>query len=144
MDYAMIVFWSIVLVATLVVELATSQMVSIWFSCASVIPIVLACFDAPEWVQICAFVAMSVLLLILTRPFVKKVKKQPERTNIDMIIGTDAIVTETIHNELSKGRVMVSGVSWKALSRDGSVIEKGQTVKIMAIDSAKLIVSKIN
>ena len=139
MDYAMIVFWSIVLVATLVVELATSQMVSIWFSCASVIPIVLACFDAPEWVQICAFVAMSVLLLILTRPFVKKVKKQPERTNIDMIIGTD-----TIHNELSEGRVMVSGVSWKALSQDGSVVEKGQTVKIMAIDSAKLIVSKIN
>ena len=39
---------------------------------------------------------------------------------------------------------MVSGVSWKALSQDGSVIEKGQTVKIMAIDSAKLIVSKIN
>ncbi len=142
MDYAMLIIWGAVMVVTIVAEIATTQMISIWFSCASLVSLVLACFNAPRWAQFCVFVAMTALLLILTRPVVKKLKKQYVRTNADMNIGKTAIVTETIHNELSQGRATIGGVSWKAVSADGNVIEKDETVTIQEIDGAKLIVSR--
>ncbi len=142
MDYAMLIVWGTVMVVTIVAEIATTQMISIWFSCASLVSLVLACFNAPRWAQFCVFVAMTALLLILTRPIVKKLKKQYVRTNADMNIGKTAIVTETIHNELSQGRATIGGVSWKAVSADGNVIEKDETVTIQDIEGAKLIVSR--
>ena len=142
MDYAMLIVWGTVMVVTIVAEIATTQMISIWFSCASLVSLVLACFNAPRWAQFCVFVAMTALLLILTRPIVKKLKKQYVRTNADMNIGKTAIVTETIHNELSQGRATIGGVSWKAVSADGNVIEKDETVTIQVIEGAKLIVSR--
>ena len=142
MDYAMLIVWGTVMVVTIVAEIATTQMISIWFSCASLVSLVLACFNAPRWAQFCVFVAMTALLLILTRPIVKKLTKQYVRTNADMNIGKTAIVTETIHNELSQGRATIGGVSWKAVSADGNVIEKDETVTIQDIEGAKLIVSR--
>lgn len=142
MDYAMLIIWGAVMVVTIIAEVATTQMISIWFSCASLVSLILACFNAPRWAQFCVFVAMTALLLILTRPVVKKLKKQYVRTNADMNIGKTAIVTETIHNELSQGRATIGGVSWKAVSADGNVIEKDETVTIQDIDGAKLIVSR--
>lgn len=142
MDYAMLIVWGAVMVVTIIAEVATTQMISIWFSCASLVSLVLACFNAPRWAQFCVFVAMTALLLILTRPIVKKLKKQYVRTNADMNIGKTAIVTETIHNELSQGRATIGGVSWKAVSADGNVIEKDKTVTIQDIEGAKLIVSR--
>ena len=136
MDYAMLIVWGTVMVVTIVAEIATTQMISIWFSCASLVSLVLACFNAPRWAQFCVFVAMTALLLILTRPIVKKLKKQYVRTNADMNIGKTAIVTETIHNELSQGRATI------AVSADGNVIEKDETVTIQDIEGAKLIVSR--
>lgn len=138
----MLIVWGTVMVVTIVAEIATTQMISIWFSCASLVSLVLACFNAPRWAQFCVFVAMTALLLILTRPIVKKLKKQYVRTNADMNIGKTAIVTETIHNELSQGRATIGGVSWKAVSADGNVIEKDETVTIQDIEGAKLIVSR--
>ena len=142
MDYAMLIVWGAVMVVTIIAEVATTQMISIWFSCASLVSLVLACFNAPRWAQFCVFVAMTALLLILTRPIVKKLKKQYVRTNADMNIGKTAIVTETIHNELSQGRATIGGVSWKAVSADGNVIEKDETVTIQDIEGEKLIVSR--
>lgn len=138
----MLIVWGAVMVVTIIAEVATTQMISIWFSCASLVSLVLACFNAPRWAQFCVFVAMTALLLILTRPIVKKLKKQYVRTNADMNIDKTAIVTETIHNELSQGRATIGGVSWKAVSADGNVIEKDETVTIQDIEGAKLIVSR--
>lgn len=142
MDYAMLIIWGAIMVVTIIAEIVTTQMISIWFSCASLVSLILACFNAPRWAQFCVFVAMTALLLILTRPIVKKLKKQYVRTNADMNIGKTAIVTETIHNELSQGRATIGGVSWKAVSADGNVIEKDETVTIQDIEGAKLIVSR--
>lgn len=130
------------MIVTIIAEVATTQMISIWFSCASLVSLVLSCFNAPRWAQLCVFVAMTALMLILTRPVVKKLKKQYVRTNADMNIGKTAIVTETIHNELSQGRATIGGVSWKAVSADGNVIEKDETVTIHDIEGTKLIVSR--
>lgn len=142
LDTPMVLIWGIVLVGTLILEIMTVQMVSIWFSCSSLCSLILACIGAPRWAQTLVFAAMTAFLLIMTRPVVKKLKKTPSRTNADLNIGKSAVITQAVHNELSEGRAVIGGVSWIAVSADGSPIESGEVVKVMDIDGAKLIVSK--
>lgn len=143
MDIGMIVIWGILLIGTVMLELLTEQFVSIWFSCSSLISLLLATLGAPKWAQLSVFIAVSIILLIATRPLVNKLKKAPERTNFDMNIGRTALITDPIHSADSNGRAIIDGVSWIAVSADGSSIEKGETVKIIDISGAKLIVSKL-
>lgn len=143
MDIGMIVIWGVILIGTVILEILTEQFVCIWFSCSSLISLFLATLGAPKWAQLSVFIAVSIILLIATRPLVNKLKKAPERTNFDMNIGRTALITETIHNANSNGRATIDGVSWIAVSADGSPIEKGETVKIVDISGARLIVSKL-
>lgn len=142
MDAFMIVLWGVIIIAGIIVELMTVQFVSIWFSLASVVSLVLAGIGAPLWAQLSVFIAVTALLLILTRPLVIRLRGGLVRTNADLNIGKTAIVTEDIDNERSKGRATVGGVSWMAISEDGSTILTGESVIIKDIAGAKLIVAK--
>ena len=142
MDILMIFAWGIVLIAGVVIEVITVQFVSIWFAAASLFSIVLAGFGAPRWAQAAVFVAVTAILLILTRPLVNKLRGRFVRTNVDMNIGKTAVITEAVRNEISAGRATIGGVSWMAVSEDGSQIEPGEVVVIKDIDGAKLIVAR--
>ena len=142
MDLFMVLAWGVVLIAGVVIEIITVQFVSIWFSCASLVSLILAGIGAPRWAQLLVFAAVTAILLLLTRPIVLRFRSGYVRTNVDMNIGKTAVVTEEIKNELSKGRATVGGVSWKAVSQDGAPITEGEVVVIKDIDGAKLIVSK--
>ncbi len=142
MNVYMAAAWCFVLIAAVITELMTVQFVSIWFACAAFVSLLLAGFGAPLWAQLSAFCAVSVLLLIVTRPIVRKIRGGYVRTNADLNIGKTAVITERVDNSLSKGRAKVGGVSWIAVSEDGSNIEEGEVVVIKDIDGAKLIVSR--
>ena len=143
MDVLMIAAWAFVLAAGIVIEVITVQFVSIWFALASVVSILLAALGAPRWAQFAVFAAVTAILLLLTRPFVKRLRGNFVRTNADMNIGMTARVTEAVCNEKSEGRATIGGVSWKAVSADGSPIPDGTVVVIKDIDGAKLIVSPL-
>lgn len=143
MGVVMPVFWGILVFLTLILEIMTVQFVSIWFCVASLITLIISALGAPIWSQLLVFLCMTALLLILTRPIVRKLRGGIVRTNADMNVGMTAVVTESIENDRSMGRATVGGVSWKAVSEDGSKIEAGDVVTIKEIDGAKLIVAKI-
>ena len=142
MDLFMVLAWGLVLIAGIVIEVLTVQFVSIWFACSSLMSMILAGIGAPRWAQLLVFVAVTAILLLLTRPLVRKLRGGYVRTNVDMNVGKTAVVTEDIKNELSLGRATIGGVSWKAVSEDGSPIHSGEVVIVKDIDGAKLIVSK--
>lgn len=142
MDILMAVAWGFALIAGIVIEVITVQFVSIWFACGSLVSLILAGLGAPRWAQLSVFIAVSAILLILTRPIVKRLRGGFVRTNADLNIGRTAIVTEEIKNEFSKGRATIGGVSWKAVSEDGAEIPAGETVVVKEIDGAKLVVAK--
>ena len=142
MDVLMAVLWGLIAFGTVITELATEQFVSIWFSAASLVSLFLAIMGAPIWAQLLVFTAVTAILLILTRPIVRKLRGEAVRTNADMNVGMTAVVTEDIENDRLKGRATVGGVSWKAVSADGSHISAGDSVIIREVDGAKLIVSK--
>ncbi len=139
MDKYMMLVWGIILAVTVIAEISTVQMVSIWFAISALISLILAWLGTPVWAQIAVFIAVTVILLIFTKDVAKKIFNTTP-TNADMDIGKTAIVTEEINNERQVGRATLAGVSWAARSQDGSIIPKDAIVTIVAIDSTKLIV----
>lgn len=138
----MIFVWLGLLVLFLAVEFATAQLTTVWFAAGALVSLLLASFGVDNLaIQIIVFTLVSLVSLILTRPLVKKwtrAKKQP--TNADMVIGEEAVVTETISNTDGKGLAKVNGAIWSARSADDRVIPAGKTVTVKAIEGVKLIV----
>ncbi len=143
MDVLMIAAWGFVLIGGIVIEIMTVQFVSIWFALSSLISLILAGFGAPRWAQVAVFLAATAILLLLTRPIVRKLRGNFVRTNADINIGKTARITEAVRNETSEGRAVIGGVSWKAVSADGTQIPEGEIVVVDGIDGTKLIVSKL-
>lgn len=135
-----IIFWAAAFVFFLVFEAVTVQLVSIWLGLGALISLLLAIFELPFWVQLLVFVAVSAISLWATRPLVKKFFSNKVGTNTELDIGRVAVVTETINNSLSKGRVKLNGTFWAAKSVDGEIIEEGSTVTVVEVDGAKLTV----
>ena len=62
-------------------------------------------------------------------------KSKDVKTNAEAIIGRKGIVSERVDASQHTGRVAIDGDDWKAVSEDGSVIEKGTDVVIIKLDS---------
>ena len=146
----MVWFWFALAIALLVLELATTQLVSIWFAIgAGVSAIVVAIVKSAGgnidlvW-QILIFVAVSGTLLLSTRKVAKKLVKRNknQETNLELNIGKVAIVTEAIDNIKGEGAIKINGLEWSARSVDGSNIEKDELVIFKEIQGNKAIVER--
>ena len=90
--------WLAVFVLSILVEAATAGLASIWFAGGAFVAFLLALLDvSPVW-QVVAFVVISLLLLVFTRPLARKyINRKAEKTNVlDSIIGRTAEVPEEI------------------------------------------------
>ena len=139
---SMSVIWLIAMVILLVVEAMVPGLISIWFAIGALAALISALFHAPVWLQLVWFFAISILTLVLTRPFVKKyVNSRVTPTNADVVIGKDAVVTERIDNLHAQGAVMLHGKVWTARTEKEQVtVEAGETVRVLRIEGVKLIV----
>ncbi len=136
-------FWLIALVLFIILEAATSALVSLWFIGGSLAALLVTAFGAPEWAQVLVFLATSIALLFALRPVMKKfVTPRKIVTNARSNIGKLAVVTETIDELQGKGSVKISGVLWSARSADGTVIEEGSVVRVTELEGAKVCVKK--
>lgn len=136
-----IIIWAVAFIVLTIFEVQTLQFVSIWFALSALVTMFLAIAGVALWIQIVVFILLSTLLLLISRPFVKKfihVKSIP--TNVELDIGKPASVIEEINNNIMKGRVRINGVDWSARSVDDTVIPVGTTVIIKEINSTKLYV----
>ncbi len=135
--------WIGALIALIVVEAATVQLVTIWFALGALAALIATLLKASLYVQIGVFIAASIIALIATRPLVKKLTKQKASpTNADRFIGETAIVTEEIDSLQSRGTVKVKGSVWSAKTDDGSNIPAGHQVTVKRIEGVKLVVEK--
>ncbi len=133
--------WIAAIVLLAILEGATAQLVSIWFVIGGIAALITSIFTDAIWIQLTVFVLVSILSLLLTRPLVKKAMSfKKEDTNAGRVVGQKAIVIETIENDEGKGQVNVCGSIWTARSMDQTVIPKGASVLVDAIEGVKLIV----
>ena len=123
--------WFILIFAFLIIEALSFNLITIWFSFGSLCAFISTYFTDNLIIQIVVFTFFTVISLIFTKPLLDKfINKNVTKTNIDMIIGKI--------NELSPGRVKVSGKDWMAVSN--SHIDEGKKVRVLKIEGAKIIV----
>lgn len=133
--------WLASIIIFLILEAATYQFICIWFAGGSLGALIASMFGASLSLQITAFFAVSVLLLVLTRPAVKKLTANKGiKTNIEEVPGKTALVTEKIDNTIGTGKAKLDGMEWTARSVDGDVIEKGKKVTVESVSGVKLMV----
>ncbi|MBQ2986027.1 MAG: NfeD family protein [Tyzzerella sp.] len=138
------IFWLILFVVLLIIEIFTMGLTTVWFAGGALIAFILAFAGAGLPVQIVVFLLVSILLLVLTRPIaIQFFNKERQKTNVDRLIGQKAVVLETIDTLRGTGRVEVNGMEWAAKVEDvTAVIEAGTVVSIEGIQGVKLIVKK--
>jgi membrane protein implicated in regulation of membrane protease activity len=137
----MAIIWIILAVIFAIVEGFTFGLVTIMFTIGAIIASIVAMAGGSTGVQIIVFFAVSIILLIFTRPIlVKHLKVGREKNNIEIIEGKPGLVTETIEPYKS-GLVKVNGIVWTAVGEnEGFAAEAGSEVKIKRVEGVKLIV----
>ena len=137
----MTLFWLVLFVVLALFELATVNLVSIWFSLGALIATFVSLATDNLMIHLAVFTISSILLLLLTKPFVKKMKKREViPTNLDRVVGKVGVVTEKIEKD-RVGEVKVLGKKWSAYSN--KEIEENSKVKVLSINGVKLKVEEI-
>ena len=142
----MILVWVAVFVASLVFELCTEALVSIWFCVGALVAGVVTYIPGmPWWGELIVFAAVSLISFLIIRPLVnRRMKRIQSRTNVDSIIQKKGIVIKKI-TTFEKGQVKINDTIWNAIKRDSDDdIENGDVVEVIAIHGNKLLVKKLN
>jgi membrane protein implicated in regulation of membrane protease activity len=124
------------------IEALTMGLTTIWFAGGAIAASVAAMAGFSGVVQIVIFFVVSIILIIFTRPLAKKkLNVGNEMTNVDALIGKQALVIKTIE-PFTVGQAKVDGLVWSAIAAgDNKTIVKNSTVTIVGIEGVKLIVS---
>ncbi|MFI3328924.1 MAG: NfeD family protein [bacterium] len=140
---AMIIVWLCICVGCLVIEGMATELVSIYFSIAALICMILSIIGVSFWPQLWIYAFIVGLTLFTTRPlFLKYLKKNEIKTNSDALYGQRFKLTKAITVD-ERGELVISGVTWNVITSDSSAIEVNTMVEIVAIEGSKLIVKEI-
>ena len=139
------IWWLILIIVLVIIELATMGLTTIWFATGAVVAMIASVIGVPVWLQIILFILVSFIMLLFTRPVaVKHFNKERIKTNVETMVGKQAIVVSEIDNLQGIGRVMVDGVEWTGRSLDKKVtFSVGEVVVVVLVEGNKLIVSKL-
>ena len=132
--------WLIIAGLFFIGEIITVGFLVFWFGVGALIAMIVSFFTSNIIIQTSVFVISSAILLLATKPFVKKfVDVKPTKTNAFSIIGKKALVTKEI-NSHSVGQIKINGEVWSAESQNEDTIPVGSEVDILEISGVKAIV----
>lgn len=137
------VVWIAAIIGFVVLEASTVQFVSVWFAGGSLVSLIMFLLgeDVPD--QILAFAIASMVLLIATRPFVKRMMKNTDtKTNTESLIGKTAVITKQTDSFGEGAQARIDGKYWTVRTDDGKDLSEGETVTVERIEGVKLIVRK--
>ncbi len=141
--YLPYIIWGAIFVITVIIELVSQQLLSIWFSAGSLVAFITACFDGNILLQLILFVVVSLVLLLLTRPITRRfLNFRPKNTN-HLEIGQIAVVIQTVDPKNQTGRVRLDDVDWIATTDSSTPIPPKTQVRVTAVEGARLCVSPI-
>ena len=135
--------WVAVFAVLVIIEAATMGLVTVWGAISALIMAFVAQTGLAIGWQILIFLAITLLLLLTTRPvLVKKLKIGRNRTNVDTMLGEDVIVTKAV-KRFEKGEARSkNGVIWAVTATDDSEIEEGAVCTVKEVQGNTLTVEK--
>lgn len=135
--------WLIIAGLFFVAEIITVGFLVFWFGVGALIAMIVSFFTSNIIIQTAVFILSSSILLLATKPFVKKfVDVKPTKTNAFSIIGKKALVIKEI-NSHSVGQIKINGEVWSAESENDEIIPKDSEVEILHIKGVKVIVKSV-
>ena len=135
------ILWLAAAVIFAVAEFATFQFVSIWFALGALAAFFAELAGLSVMGQVTVFVIVAVLLFVLSKPIVKKLRRDKVSTNSDRLIGKTVIISQQVDNLNESGSAKVGGIEWSVRSDNGDIIDKGCEATVKDIQGVKLIVS---
>ncbi len=138
------VYWLVAAGLLFVGEILTPSFILLWFAIGALAGSLAAFLNLHLYVQIAVFIIASTLLLIFTRPILKKTLKANDTpSNVYALTGKRGIVIQEIKNVLGQGQVKIGGEIWMAQSEDSRDIQVGAEVEILRVEGVRLIVNQV-
>jgi membrane protein implicated in regulation of membrane protease activity len=143
-SYAWIV-WTILILVFIIVEMLTLELTFLSLAIGSLGGLVAGLFGAPWWLQIIVTAVLAVVMLAFIRPPLLRALKRggdPARSNVDALIGLEAVVVASIGPAGGQVR-LANGETWTArLSpiTEQRVVAAGEQTLVTAIDGATAVV----
>ena len=136
--------WLGLFIILIVIELFTVGLTTIWFAIGSLAAMAANTLGGNLIIQIIVFFAVSVVLMIFTRPWAARhLNRNRLKTNYESKIGEIIRITERVDNLKQTGKSIVDGQEWTVRSQNNNeILEAGDLAKIISISGVKLIVEK--
>jgi membrane protein implicated in regulation of membrane protease activity len=144
MGFNLVLFWIIIAVLAIIIEIITPAFFAIWFAGGAIVALILYYLDANIYFQIGGFVISSGILILFSEKILKKKifhADKDYRTNVDAMQNEEGVVFEEIRVN-KEGRVHLRGTTWIAYSDEKSPILRGEKVIVDRVDGVKLKVRK--
>ncbi|MBQ9475815.1 MAG: NfeD family protein [Bacteroidales bacterium] len=138
--------WIVIALVCIILEIFTAGFAVACFSAGALVAALGCALGLSLIWQVVIFAVVTFLTFMYVRPILIKLffkKDSGQKTNADALIGRRGRVSVRIDPAKGEGRVAIDGDDWKAVSEDGSTIEKGEEVEVKKIDSIILTVTKI-
>ena len=137
--------WTLVCVVALILEVSSGTFYLMCFAIGAVGAVMVSLMGTPLWLQVLVFSVISAVSVFCVRPLLVKCLHpvQKERlSNASALVGRQGVVIEPISAE-RPGYVRVDGDEWRAVTADGTMIERGVNVRITAINSIVVTVERV-
>ena len=123
----------------IILELTTNTFFLVWFGIGALVSATLNYFNFDIYVQVSAFILISVILLLSTRKFALGITEEPvKKAASERLIGKKAVIVKKLNNR--EAIVTVNGDEWRAIIPDGSDMD--DILEISSIDSVRLITKR--
>ena len=136
------IVWLVAVAGFLLLEAATTALVSIWFAAGAVVALIISFFTRSIVVQFVAFALVSAVALAIALPLLGSYRKRkaPITNGALLSVGKRGIVLQAIlPGEV--GRVRVDGLDWPA--RADTALPKGSRIEVADADGAVLVVCAV-
>lgn len=130
-------FWAIVTVTMAILEIIIPGLVTIWFACAGLVLVLISEIVKNSTVEFFIFSVISLLLVVFTRPALKK-WLETKKVRAYEGEGSETVIENV--TEDGKYEVRFKGILWTAVSP--YIFVKGEKVIIDGFEGNKIILKK--
>ncbi|KSU68229.1 NfeD family protein [Arthrobacter sp. NIO-1057] len=132
------VIWLALFLLLAIIEMLSLDLYFIMLGIGALGGVTVALLNGPMWLQVVVFCIVSLLMILLVRPIaVRHLKKSPAgfRSNIDRLIGADALILEPTSRISGSAKIM--GEIWTSRAEpDVPTMSPGTYGVVSRIDGA--------
>lgn len=137
--------WVFVGIGLVIGEIFTAGFLLLWFGVGAFLAAGLALLGVGSIYQMLSFILTSLILIVLSRTIFKQFLFRKEvgiSTNVEALIGQEALVMQMIEGRSKRGLVKIGGETWSAITEEGR-IDRDEVVRVKGVVGNKVLVEKL-